>query len=289
MLALLAVAVLATLILAAMQPNVRLRLDSARKLDTATAAVGRAAGTLEAVDRIVMEQLSPDAAPSVSDIRVERLVIRTEAQQATKLVDEAMPGLTEEQRRQAATVRSAAAAELAMINAAPTILAASTKAVRAKTFGDQAWRQVRLASRTETAAARDFEKHKAVNAESAFVSAGVEKKRLGEARKLYSRAASAFPDAGFGRYVSYVNAKSKGAVLLGDAASQWLDGNRWSARETFQRYRKSAKKSSAMLAALPAAPGNATGTAFRRVAGSSTDAYLKARKQLRGGGMLSGP
>lgn len=260
-------------------PALSAQADARKNLAAASALLAQARSTVSTIDKQVDTQLSTDAAPGVPSTAAETLVARRELRQAVKLADEAAPHLAGSERERAALTKSSASARLVMIDRAPAILVASAKAVRAKTLGDQAWRQMQLASRTETTAASNYGKGTPSGVEAAAVSVNVIKERLGDARRLFSEAASASPEAGFDRYVAYTDSKAKEAAQLGRAATQWLDFERSAAAVTFKQYRAHVARSSAALELLPGAPGYATGEGFRKVAGGAADAYTKAKKQ----------
>ena len=277
---LLPVGVLAlALFLAVFWPVMQGRLNAAKQVDQADALLKQADGTVADIDKIVTAQLAPDAAPGVPSVAAQILVARRELSQASALVSAAMPHLTDAEQRRAALMQTSATARLTMIDRAPVILATSTKAVKAKTLGDQAWHLTTLARDAEVAAARNYNRQSASAVESAAVSVTTIKGRLADARTLYSQAASAFPDAGFDRYVAYVDLKRSETAQLQEAAREWLAGSRPVAALAFKGYRAAATKSAAAAKSLPPAPGNATGDAFRRLAGAASDAYAKAKQQ----------
>jgi hypothetical protein len=277
---LLPVGVLAlALFLAAFWPVMQGRLNAAKQVDQADALLKQANGTVADIDKIVTAQLSPEAAPGVPSVAAQILVARRELDQASALVTAAMPHLTDAEQRRAALMQTSAKARLTMIDRAPVILATSAKAVRAKTLGDQAWRLTTLARDGEVVAARNYKRQSASAVESAAVSVTTIKGRLADARTLYSQAASAFPEAGFDRYVAYVDLKRSETAQLQEAARLWLAGSRPAAAFAYTGYRAAADRSVTAGKALPPAPGNATGDAFRRLAGAACDAYAKAKQQ----------
>jgi hypothetical protein len=262
-------------------PVMQGRLDAVKQMDAAQVLLTQAEGSVGEVDKLVTVQLSPEAASAVPSVATQILVARRELDQAAKLVEDGAPHLTEDELKRADSLRAAIKARRIMIDRAPAILTASAKAVRAKSFGDRGWQLTKQASSAEVAAARLYELGTASNVESASVAIIRIKGQLGDARDLYSQAASAFPDAGFDRYIAYVGTRRAGVLLLDQAAHQWLSNDLPGAKATFALYEASVAKSSAAASALPYAPGTATGTAFRKVAGRAADAYAKAKKDAQ--------
>jgi hypothetical protein len=285
-----AAALVLVLLLLGLWPGMKGRMDAAEQLTQAEALLAQAKGTVAHIDETVATQLSSQAEPSVPSVAAEILVARRELTTASKLIDEAMPHLTHEEQHRASLLKTAADARLVMIESAPRILKASVKAVQAKALGDRAWRLTRLSAKVEARAARNYAEQNASKVESAAVAMDAAMGQLAEARPLYSQAASAFPDAGFERYIAYTDQRRKQVGRLADAAMQWLDGNRDEAESIFAGYESSVAKTAKALAALPPAPGNATGTAFRKVAGRASDAYDKAKQDaLRTDKVLANP
>lgn len=260
-------------------PWVQGRLQATEKLRQAEAMLAPAKQTVLRIDNTVNTQLSAEAEPSVPSVAAEILVARRELSTTIKLIDEAMPHLTKDEKTRAEALRTAASARLAMIKVAPGILITSTKAVQAKQLGDKAWRIAKEAARREAQAASAYESQAAAKVAGASVGMGTAILQLGEARRLYSQAASAFPDAGFDRYVVYVDLCSDRAGLMRNAARRWLAGEPDMGRVAYAVYRHGAARANAALAALPAAPGKATGAGFRKLAGAAVDTYKKERKR----------
>jgi hypothetical protein len=260
-------------------PVMQARLDAAGQLDQAVALLDQAAGTIAAIDKAVTTQLSADAAPSAPSIAAEILVARRELNQANDLVDDAIPHLTDDERHRAELARAAINARLVMIKNAPSILAASTKAVRAKALGDRGWRLTVRANVAQGSASRSYQLQTASAVETASAAMSVIRAELGDASNLYSQAASEFPVAGFQSYVAYAGMRAVDAAQLQQAATAWLGGDASLARVVHSRYRTLSAKSAAAAKRLPYAPGTATGKAFRAAAGSAADAYAKAKRQ----------
>jgi hypothetical protein len=254
------------------------RLNAARQLDQAQAILGEAKSTMGPVDKTVTEQLSPQAAAGVPSPAAQILVARREINQALALVDDAMPHLTEDEQKRGQLIRTAAKARLDMLRRTPTILNASVKAVGAKSLVDRASALTLKASAAEIAASSNYGLHTASAVESASVALQRIKGQLGDARALYSQAASAFPGAGFERYIAYVDMRRQGAALLSQATSRWLKGDLVGAAAEYAAYERAVAKATVVVVKLPSA-SSAPGQAFRKLAGAAADAYAKSKQQ----------
>ena len=255
------------------------RLDAAKKLDQAQALLDQAKGTVDSVNRTVTKQLSPEADAGVPDTAAQILVGRRELNQAVALIDSAMPHLTEDEQTRGGLIRAAAEARLAMLHRAPTILVASVKAVASKSLADRGWALTVSATAEETRAVQGYLLQTAPGVENASAAIARIKGSLTDAASLYSQAASAFPNAGFDRYVSYADKRVRAVSLLKQAAASWLSGNRAGAALSFAAYKAARAQADAAGKQLPYAPGAASGEGFRKVAGFAADAYAKAKKQ----------
>ena len=271
--------VVLAIFLFAFWPVMQGRLNAAKQLDQAIALLGQAKSATAGVDRAVATQLSADALSSAPSVAAEILVARRDLTQANRLLDEAMPHLTEEEQHRAQSAQTAVKARLVMIDNAPAILIASVKAVQAKALGDRGWKLTVQARTREAEATRDYRRQSASAVESAAVDITTVQAELGDARDLYSQAASAFPGAGFEHYVTYTDVRRASVAQLARAATLWLHNGQALARVTFTSYLVSAAKASAAGKSLPYAPGSATSAAFRRVAGAQADAYAAAKKR----------
>jgi hypothetical protein len=255
------------------------RLDAAAQMDQAQALVVRTESSIDAIDKVVVVQLSPRATAGFPDVAPQVLVARRDLKQAVALLDDAMPRLTDDEQKRAKLIRAAAKSRLDMAERAPAILATSAKAVKAKAFADQAWKTTQSASAAETAAVSLYRTGKASSVASASASLQRIKGQLGDARSLYSQAASAFPGAGFEHYAASASQRSQAVKLLTEAASTWLSGDAAGASADYAAYQKAAATASATAAKLPAAP-SVPGRAFRKAAGPAVEAYAKAKQQM---------
>ena len=255
------------------------RLNAAKQLDEAQALLGQAENSVDAVDKAVTIQLSPDAASSLADYSPQILVARRELKQAVALVGDAMPHLTEDEQSCGQLISTAANARLAMLARAPGILATSVKAVKAKALADQGWQQLGQASAEETMAVESYGQKTASAVESASVDAQRALESVNGARTPFSQAATEFSQAGFDRYVAYTKTRATALRSLLAAAKAWLAGDTGSAATAYRAYALSVAKARAAEAALPYAPGAATSRAFRTLVGGSVAAYSKARTE----------
>ena len=267
------------LFLFAFWPVMAGRLNAAKQLDEAQALLGQAENSASAVDKAVAVQLSPAAEPSIADYSPQFLVARRELKQAVALVDAGMPHLADEEQSRGQLIETAAKARLTMLALAPAILATSEKAVRAQALADSGWQQLGQASAEETTAVDSYAQKTAPAVETASVHAQRALELANGARTPFSQAATAFPQAGFDRYVAYAKTRAAALHSLIAAAKAWLAGDTGSAAIAFRAYTAAAAKAQAAEAALPYAPGAATSKAFRALEGRSLAAYSNAKSQ----------
>ena len=259
-------------------PVMAARLDAVKQVDEAQAHLAQADSPIAQIDKVVAVQLSPEGASAVPSIETQMLIARRELNAAEGLVADAMPHLTEDEQKRAELLLTAVKARRTMVDRATTILRASVKAVKAKTIADQAWQLTLLALSDETSATQKYQSHKASSTARALAAVVTIRERLGEARALYSQATTAFPEAGFQRYVVYTDMRRKLVDQLELATRLWLAHDLAGAASAFAQYQASAAKVEKVRAALPYAPGTATGIAFQKLAGRAADAYAKAKQ-----------
>ena len=254
------------------------RLDAVKRVDQAQALLERAKPNVASIDKLVATQLSASAAPGVPDTAPQILVARRDLKEALALIGQAMPHLTEEEQAHAASIGAATQARLDMLAHAPAILVASVKAVKAKALVDSASKEASAATIAETIARRSYALATASAVESATVALARIKGQMGVARQLYAQAAAAFPGAGLERFTAYIDTRVQAEKLFSAATSAWLAGDKPGASAEFEAYNTQFAKAAALIAGPPAALA-APGQAFRKVAGSATDLYNKAKTQ----------
>ena len=255
------------------------RLNAAKQLDEAAVLIGKASGTVDGIGKVIADQLSPQPSKQIRDVSAESLVARRELKQVLSLLDDAMPHLTEDEQRRGELIRTAAEARLTMLDSAPIILKTSVRAVSAKELADTAAAQVRFADQSEKRANTLYSKKTALGVSTANDLYGRASASLTLARAGYSQATTAFPEADFAGYQSYLDMRRDALKTAQLSASVWLGGDLAGGRLLHNAYLSQNKQAAAALAKLPSAPDRVVGDAFKRIAGRSRDAYEKARTQ----------
>jgi hypothetical protein len=266
--------------LLAFWPVMKGRLNAAKQLDDATALLKQARGSVSDVDRLVAAQLSAQPSATAPDVSPQILVARRELMQIDTLIDDAMPHLTEDEQRRAVLLREAADARLGMLAAAPALLKLSAKSARALAPANAAWRESQLADQTEASANAQYAKQTALSVRMSSDSYGQASTQVKTANSLYSQAASAFPEAGYNRYVDQGNLRIVALKSATASAASWVSGNKAIAATQHAQYVSQSAKAQAAAKALPSPPGRAAGDAFERLAGASRQAYEAARAKV---------
>jgi len=255
------------------------RFEGARNLDKATRLLEEADAVVLDVDEVVRAEASPEISS-----RARKLLERVDAaeldlEQVVSLIDRSLPYMTENEQEQANLNRAAAVARLEMLDPARTILEASAKAGDALEPSRAGWDLVVSGEKLADDSVRQYNRlTKASVAASSRLAKQAEDK-LRSARPFFSEAATAFPEAGFDRYTSFVDAKISLLSLSRRSNTLWLAGKVAEANAAINRYNAAEKKVIALGAALPESPGAAVASAYERLADAATKEYFAARER----------
>jgi len=253
------------------------RLESARKLDTTIVLVESADKTVIAVDKVVRSEVTSAVGQDARTLAPTISTATRQLEDAVTLIDEAYPKLNNAERHKADLLRTTAKAKLAMLEQAPLILAANVKVAESQPLAEQAWAQTTAADKLADEAVASYNKLTKAGAQTSAVKNAEAEKTFQSARDLFSRAATAFPEAGMDRYVAYVEQKLAQIAISRKSDAAYLAGQLAQANSYIAAYNAADAKGIAMVKALPATPMLAIADAYKRVADTATDTYFKAR------------
>lgn len=252
-------------------------LEAATQLDRATLLVERAGHAVVAVDEVVRTDVSPAIVARAKDVGPRVAPARIELEEALRLVDSAMPRLTDDEQRRATLLKAAAAARVEMLDAAPAILSANIKAADAMPLAIEAWASTLAAGRLADRAVGEYNKLTKPGVQAGATFNAQAEGELAHSRDLFSRAATAFPEARLERYATYLDQKAKQVALLRRAAIAWLAGRFAEANGLIVAYNAQGVTSAATIRQLPATPSVAVADAHKLLADSATATYFAAR------------
>lgn len=253
------------------------RLEAARQLDRATLMVERADNTVLACDEVVRAEVSPAIAVRAREVEPRVVPARKELEAALKLIDAAMPRLTDDEQRRATLLKAAAAARIEMLDAAPAILSASIKTAEATPLAADAWVSTLAADKLMDRAVVEYNKLTKAGVQASVTFNAQAEQGLAASRELFSRAATAFPEAGMERYVAYLDQKLKQVALSRKSDAAWMADKTAEANKIIAAYNVEDAKSVALVKQLPVTPSAAIADAYKRIADTATASYFEAR------------
>lgn len=253
------------------------RLESARQLDSALVLVESADRTVIAVDEVVRAEVTPAVGQKAAELSPTISTATGQLSDAVKLIDAARPDLNDKERRKAALLRTTAKAKLAMLEQAPVILAANVKVAQSIPLAEKAWEQTVAAGKLADEAVASYNKLTKAGAQISAVKNAQAEKGFISARDLFSQTATAFPEAGMDRYITYVDQKLAQVAISRKSDAAYLAGNLVLANSYIAAYNAADAKAIALVKALPTTPMVAIADAYKRVADSATDTYYEAR------------
>lgn len=255
------------------------RLESAKKLDSATVLVESADRAVIAIDEVVRAELTAEIGRKARELEPTIAPAKRQLEDAVALVDAAYPHLNDTERRRAKLLRTTANAKIQMLEQAPTILTANVKAAQAQPLADDAWARTLAADKLADSAVASYNKLTKAGVQASAVNNAKAEQGFKEARDLFSQAATAFPEAGMDRYVAYVDQKLVVVSISRKSDAAWLAGKLAEANALIATYNAADAKGVAMAKALPASPATAIADAYKAMADGATEAYFEARKR----------
>ena len=255
------------------------RLEAARQLDRATLMVERADNTVIAFDEVVRAEVSPSTAIKARQVEPRIESARKELEASLKLIDSAMPRLTDDERRRAMLLKTAAAARIEMLDSAPAILSANIKASDATPLASGAWTSTLAAAKMTERAVAEYNKLTKSGVQASATFNAQAEQAFTESRDLFSRAATAFPEAGLERYVAYLDQKLKQVALSRQSDAAWMAGDISQTNRLIAAYNVEDAKSVALVKELPVTPSVAIADAYKQLADPATAAYFEGRRK----------
>ncbi len=271
--------VLVAVIMFLMWPIMRGRLEAARKLDEASAVIEDVQTRVQAVDIVVRSE--PDSETAQAAARVEPSIPKLESQlkQAAGRLDEGYDRLTEDEQRRATLVKAAMLGRVTMLEAAPPLMKAQAKAGTAGALAGQAWNLTLKADQNAAVAATEFDKRTPESAKTAAALNAKSEADLKTARELFSRAATAYPEARLGMYVAYADQRVKQIAIARKIDAAYAAGKTAEVTALIAAFRAADAKSAQMAGKLPLTPGIPIQDTLEAETKAVRDAYLEGKAQ----------
>jgi len=256
------------------------RLDAAKRLDRAMALLKQSDSTIASVDEIIRSGVSSAAGARAAEIAPQVDTASSELAEANILAATGFERLTDDEQERALLVQAAAKARGEMLSSAREVLDATGKAALAAKLADEAWTRMLAADDLARQSVADYNKLTAADVRKG--AAAGEKATAGftAARDLFSEAASAFPEAGLGEFVSYVDGRLALVALSTRAEKAWLAGKSGQADKLISSYNKQSDAIVRRAKKLPGPPDDTIAQAYRALADGPSSAYVRARERV---------
>jgi len=261
------------------------RIGAARDLITrAESALQGVEDELLLVDAAVQTDVSSEIATSSAEASAVVGAVREQAQLASSLVASAVADLPEADLAYAAALKESADARVEMMAHAPAILDAGHRAAKAIALVDAAVAEITAAETMTAQAATEFNKHTAVSVKASSQYTTQAEERFTAARNDFANASAILPEADFGAFVAYLDAKLSLAVSAKEIDALWLAGKIEESNTKLTVYNKRDAGVVAMAKALPASARDPIANAYEAITAESRAAYVEARERARAAG-----
>ena len=271
--------IVAAAVMALYWPVMAGRLEAAKDLDRATALVKGADAPMAAIDVAVHAPLSPETGRTSVDLAARITPATRTLTEAVKLLDTATPRLTEDEQRRGALVKKVARLRLEMLARASVILGAQGKAVQASQLADNGWQEAQSGAGLEAQAAAEYNKKSMSGVQSAAALNDQATQQFSLARSSFAEAASTLPEADFGPFFAFVDARLAQVSLSRQSDAAWIAGRKDEARTLALSYNAASARSIELAKSLPSSPNVAVDAGFKKATSSALEAYEKARDE----------
>ena len=228
------------------------RLKAAREIDRATRLLEQADTIVLDIDEVIRAEASPVMAERARALLDKMPSTVSDLKEVERLIDDAMGKVTEDEQRKSVLLRAAASARLEMLEPAKPVLDANVKAGLALEPAQDGWGIVLAAEKLADQSVREYNKLTTESVRRSSNLAAQAARELSRSRPYFSQAATAFPEAGFDRYLAFVDAKIALLALSRRSNSAWIAGKIPEANADIKKYNAQEKVAVALARALPA-------------------------------------
>ncbi|MFA5844674.1 MAG: hypothetical protein WC971_07580 [Coriobacteriia bacterium] len=230
------------------------------------------------VDAIVQAEVTPELAQraKAAGARIEPAL--EDLKEAKGLVEEAKPDLSDDEAKTAAAVLGVVSARVDMLTAGKVLVSANEKAALALGPARQGWDYVLAAEKLVSKADDKYNLHTNTGVAASSILTVQAREKLAIAKKRFQMATAAFPEAGFGAFITYCDRKIAVLVTSKQIDTLWLAGNKTAANRLIDKYNVQEKQVEALYKALPDGPTDVVAAAFDGLTKDATEAYKAARE-----------
>ena len=260
------------------------RQNAEAGLAAAASLLEEAESDLLIVDEAVQAVVSSEIATQAAEALVLADSVRAQAVAARDALDAMGPDLPEDLAALAEALRISAQARIEMMDEAPVILDADYRAAMAIPHADRAVAEIKAAEERAAKAAAEFNKHTEAGVKASTEHTTRMREHLQAARSELETATVQLPDADFGPFLDYIDAKIELVAESQRIDKLWLDGKIEESNKLLDEYNKRDAEIVAMAADLPASVRDPIADAYERLTADARDRYYAARERARKAG-----
>lgn len=253
------------------------RIEAAERIDAATALIEDADAVVVQVDSVIRAKVTPELAEGASNAAQRAPEAKADLQRAVRLLDEARPQGSDDDRVRVDLLVRAASARIDMLDQAKGILDLNVAASEALPLARDAWDGVLAAAKLSDQAVSSYNRLTKAGVQASNKYNKQAAAQLAEARTRFAAADKLFSQAPFQQYLLYVDARIRLNNLSQQSDTAWLKGDVKRANDVAKTYNSEDKKAADLAKQLPVSPDVAIAEAYERTAKAATDAYYSAR------------
>lgn len=252
------------------------RAEATRRLDEGLQLLKDADEVVVAADTIIGGDISSDTASQVVETDASLSTAQEQLNRAAELFALAREDLRPEDVALADAARASAQARSTMLAKAGPLMEANAKASLALAPSTSAWDLMLEAQTLADGSVKQYNLHTEAGVKESDKLIAQAEAKLKEAHGLMSEAASDFPEAGLGVYITYADLELSALAKAKEINAKWLAGDKSEANEMLTEFNRRESKASSLGTKLEA-PSLLIGQAFDLLTMDNLPAYQDAR------------
>ncbi|MDY0088120.1 MAG: hypothetical protein RBS78_06210 [Coriobacteriia bacterium] len=259
--------------------NTTTQRAAVEQLGQATALVKSADEVVLALDAIVQSEIASVTATQVAEVKDAVPSTVDELKEAIEIIDGCAADLPSGETAYSRALRDAAAARLGMLEEAGPILDGNGKMLAALGPATEAWTLMDQGTELSREAVVQYNKltKESITQSTALTEQAIAK--ISEAKDLFSKAATAFPEADLGQFTKNSDQRIAALSISKQANEAHLAGKIAEANALGDKFNAAERDLAAKAAKLPASPKIPIAAAYDELVGEASTRYFQARAQ----------
>lgn len=249
------------------------------QLGEATALMKAADEVVLALDTVVQSEIASITAAQLGDVKEEVPSTTGKIGKALDLIDEAVADLPASEVAYARALRDTAVARLAMLEQAEPILDGNAKMLAALGPATEAWSLVDEGTELSREAVVQYNKLTKESITQSTALTGQAMAKFTEAKELFSKAATAFPEADLEQFVAFCGQRVTALTYSKQANEAHLAGKIAEANALGDKFNSAERDLVAKAGKLPASPKVPIAAAYDALVSEASARYFQARAQ----------